>query len=559
MESGQFKTQILKPDIDERPAVYADRVGRWYAAQVSDDHKRRFGQYLTPGEVAMFMAKLYQSGGGPQLRMLDPGAGSGVLACALLEVLALRKEKPSSVELTAYEIDPNLASCLEACLSYASQWLAPFDIQLQFTIIKSDFVLDHAEALEEMPRLFTEQTAGGNAIDAVIANPPYFKIPKSDLRARAAAAVVHGQPNLYALFMAVSAKLLKPQGDMIIITPRSYASGPYFRRFREQFFTVMRPESIHLFGSRRDAFNRDNILQENVILHAKKIAEPKGIQKDTLVQVSLSAGVSDLTQAQRRMVPLTEILDFSSRDKMLWIPVDDTDDDTCRIVRSWPGRLHAYGMEISTGPVVPFRAVPFLDHHGQLAGNHAPLLWMQNVQAMCVNWPTAARGKPQYIKVSPQSMPLLVADKNYVLLRRFSAKEQTRRLTAAPIIANTLGSPWIGLENHVNYIHRPGGTLSEAEAYGLAVLLNSRLLDIYFRIFNGNTQVSATELRALPLPSLDMIVEIGKRWLSSTSPEEKIDALIEDVLDFSPRPFYGSPLKKAEEVIMTIACRRGAA
>ncbi|MBU2053889.1 MAG: Eco57I restriction-modification methylase domain-containing protein [Proteobacteria bacterium] len=538
MESDQFTTRIPTPDVDERPTVYADRVGRWYATLVSDDHKRRFGQYLTPVGVAMFMAMLYQSGVRQQFRMLDPGAGSGVLACALLEVLAFRKERPSSIELIAYEIDPELAFCLEACLSYANQWLTPSKIRLQFTIIKSDFVLDHAEVLERTQRLFTEQTTGGNAgsnaFDAVIANPPYFKIPKSDLRARAAAAVVHGQPNLYALFMAVCAQLLKPQGEMIIITPRSYAAGPYFRRFREHFFAVMRPESIHLFGSRRDAFNRDNILQENVILHAKKILDTKEIRQSTMVQVSISDGASDLTQVRRRMVPLIEILDLSSRDKMLQIPVDDVDDETCRAVRSWPGRLHAYGMEISTGPVVPFRAVSFLDHEGQSPESHVPLLWMQNVKAMCVTWPTAARGKPQHIKVSSQSMPLLVADKNYILLRRFSAKEQARRLTAAPLIAGALGSPWVGLENHVNFIHRPGGTLTQHEVYGLAVLLNSRLLDIYFRVFNGNTQVSATELRALPLPPLDAIMEIGKMWLSTASTVENIDALIEEVLAFIP-------------------------
>jgi adenine-specific DNA-methyltransferase len=109
MESNQLKTRIPTPDVDERPTVYADRVGRWYATLVSDDHKRRFGQYLTPVGVAMFMAMLYQSGVRQQFRMLDPGAGSGVLACALLEVLAFRKERPSSIELIAYEIDPELA------------------------------------------------------------------------------------------------------------------------------------------------------------------------------------------------------------------------------------------------------------------------------------------------------------------------------------------------------------------------------------------------------------------------------------------------------------------
>ena len=66
-------------------------------------------------------------------------------------------------------------------------------------------------------------------------------------------------------------------------------------------------------------------------------------------------------------------------------------------------------------------------------------------------------------------------------------------------------------ENHLNYVHRPGGALSEDEAWGLAALHNSRLLDTWFRAVNGNTQVSATELRAMPLPAHGTNVALGQR------------------------------------------------
>jgi len=511
---------------NERPTVYADRVGRWYAATVTRGHKQSLGQYLTPVDVATFMSRLCTLTERRHLRVLDPGAGAGVLACALCETLAVSSIRPAALEVVAYEVDPVLAGHLETCLAYIREWLAVRGITLQFTVYRADFVMTHAAALDETPRLLPLPPSEPALFDVVISNPPYLKIPKSDPRARAAAAVVHGQPNLYALFMAVSAALLKPGGELIVISPRSYAAGPYFRRFRERFFGVMRPEVIHLFGSRREAFSRDEVLQENIVLRARRAdgwAERLGPET---AQISFSAGSRNLAQAQRRDVPLREILDWNSRDKVLRIPVDATDDRTARLVHSWPGNLHAYGLEISTGPVVPFRAVSWLAQHGQVPETHAPLLWMQNVQAMRVVWPTKARGKPQYVQIGPAATPLLVADKNYVLLRRFSAKEQQRRLTSAPLLAGSLGSPYIGLENHLNYIHRPGGSLTEAEAYGLAVLLNSRLLDTYFRIFNGNTQVSATELRATPLPPLEAIVEIGRRALALPNSDETINSLI---------------------------------
>jgi adenine-specific DNA-methyltransferase len=131
---------------------------------------------------------------------------------------------------------------------------------------------------------------------------------------------------------------------------------------------------------------------------------------------------------------------------------------------------------------------------------------------MRIEWPTSARNKPQYISAtSRDAVPLLLRDRNYVLLRRFSAKEDKHRLIAAPLLQGQLASDWIGIENHLNYVHRPGGTLTEAEAIGLAILYNSEFMNTYFRVLNGNTQVSATEVRRFPLPPLDVIVEIGRR------------------------------------------------
>ncbi len=101
--------------------------------------------------------------------------------------------------------------------------------------------------------------------DLIISNPPYFKISKSDERAIIAKSIVHGQPNIYSIFLMTSAKLLTKNGEMIYIIPRSFASGPYFRLFREQFFKEILLKNIHIFNSRRKAFKRDKVLQENII------------------------------------------------------------------------------------------------------------------------------------------------------------------------------------------------------------------------------------------------------------------------------------------------------
>lgn len=525
--SRKITANIPTPRENESPTSYADRMGRWYAAWTPNERKKHFGQYLTPIEVAYFMAGLSRPTG-ECVRVLDPGAGAGVLSCALLEILSAETAS-RSVHLEAYEADVDLAKHLEACLFYAGSWLKDRGIGFSFKVCTDDFVLAHAEALWQEPRLFRTESQE-KKFDLVISNPPYFKIPKSDARARAAASVVHGQPNIYMLFMATSAALLKQAGELVFITPRSYAAGPYFRRFREVFFSMMKPETIHLFGSRTEAFGKDEVLQENSILHARRLDNWSKASSAATVQVSHTTGVRDLATPTRRNVQLQEILDLQSKDKVLRIPIADRDDEIARVVNEWTGSLHAFGMEISTGPVVPFRAIAFIYPSGKLPTTHAPLLWMQNVTSMCVEWPRHTTRKEQYIIISDTSLPLLVPMKNYVLLRRFSAKEERRRLIAAPFLEKSIECAFVGIENHLNYVYRPKGLMSEKEVYGLAALLNSKVMDAYFRIFNGNTQVSATELRRMPLPPLESIREVGRRVMRSRNVIEEVDQIVSDTL-----------------------------
>jgi adenine-specific DNA-methyltransferase len=512
-------------DVDgaQRPVLAADQAGNAYADGVSAEHRKSYGLYLTPPEVADFMAAQALPSGST-IRILEPAAGAGILICALVEALVQRSDAPRRVEILAYEIDPNFAPVLAGVLARLSAWGAKRGIEIEARVENQDFVLAHAPVLEAEAGLFTHLKAA-DAFDLVIANPPYFKLNKADPRAQAAAAVVHGQPNIYGLFMAIAAAALKPGGTFIFITPRSFASGPYFRRFREHFFECIRPELVHIFASRKDAFGRDAVLQENVIFKGIRQDGWSGRNTREIMGISSSQGLGDLRNQMPRSVRLEDVLDMKSRDKVLKLPTCSDDEDLVRLVESWTGSLDAYGLRISTGPVVPFRATELIEKAGDVTRTHVPLLWMNHVRGMQVTWPLG-RHKPEYMAHTKAAQPLLVPNVNYVLMRRFSAKEEARRLVAAPYLAKAFSVSMIGLENHLNYVYRPKGQLTEHEAIGLAALFNSALLDGYFRISNGNTQVSATELRAIPLPSLAVITALGQRVQREQPGREALDTMV---------------------------------
>ena len=525
-QTQTVRSFIPPPAPGERPTEYADRIGQYYVTSRSETHRKRHGLYLTPVAAADFMAAQIRVAG-DGLRILDPAAGAGILCCAAIEALANRDSPMKRVKLVAYEVDAELGQPLKAVLGYLREWcLEVHGIRLAARIESADFVMERAEVLRRENRLIPYESDDVE-FDIAISNPPYFKISKSDPRAVLASTVVHGQPNIYALFMAVSAALVRPGGDFISITPRSFTSGLYFRQFRRVFFDFIRPTLVHAFGSRREAFKRDEVLQENVILHGTRLnSQPQDRQAPFVI--SSSRGVGDLRDSYCRTTSLQAALNLDDSDRVLRLPVSDEDARVLDLVDSWPNTLASLGLRISTGPVVPFRAKDLVDHEGEVPESHVPLLWMNHVRPMQVTWPLH-RHKAEYIK-RQGAEKLLLPNRNYVLLRRFTAKEEVRRLSAAPYVAQSMPVPLVGLENHLNYIYRQPGSLTNQEAWGLAALYNSRLLDTYFRCLNGHTQVNATELRAMPLPASDSIVELGERVQQLVNPIDHLDSLITEIL-----------------------------
>lgn len=514
--TGQLQHKVIAPEAlpDESPVAYAERLGAWYSAHTPESHRKKCGIYFTPGSIASHMGRLCRNGTGHFVRILDPAAGTGILGCAASMAIADSSTPPRHVELVCHEVDPALNAPLEASLAHLQRWMGTRKIRLRYRIHSDDFLLVNGPALE-----------GGllhpveSKYDAVICNPPYFKLAKSDPRARACASVVHGQPNIYGLFMAVGAALLREGGRFVFITPRSYSSGPYFRKFRELFFSLMRPTDIHAFESRTDAFC--DVLQETVITAGTRLSGWERKRKQQRIRLTSSNGAMDIGAGTARTLPLSAVLRGDCEHRILHFPANTQHDSAAALVRKWKGSLGAYGWEVSTGPVVAFRAKQFLRDVG--GKNTVPLFWLQNVRTMETRWPVDSR-KSQYLLQCAASEAIVVPNRNYVLLRRFSAKEDPSRLTAAPHVAHTVPGNTIGLENHLNFIHKRGGQLNLDEVYGLAGLLNSRLLDTYIRISSGNTQVSATELRALPLPDQDVIRRIGARVRGSSADLDRIVA-----------------------------------
>jgi adenine-specific DNA-methyltransferase len=468
-------------------------------------NQKAFKQFFTPAPVAEFMASLFSSPP-PHLRLLDAGAGHGALTSAVLQRAVLAGVK--SAHATLYELDSALLGGLNQTLEQAQTLARDFGLELHTSIINADFL----QAAQAKPL---------ETFSHAILNPPYGKLARQTALRRDLETAGIDATNLYSAFLDLTVQLLAEDGELVAITPRSFFNGLYFTPFRQRFLGQMRLQHIRLFDSRRDVFA--GVLQETVIVHAIKTQA-----KQRFVSVSrvLEAGQAPVLQS----LPYTEVV--RPTDSHAFIRVSDSTTQADWL-EQLPNTLESLGLKVSTGKVVDFRCLPALRSMPE-AGDHA-LIYPTHLQGGTIEYPKSS-AKANAVVPLEASRSLLVPEGFYVLIKRFSAKEEPRRVVAALYEPEKARFGAVGFENHLNFIHQNGHGLARDVALGLVAYLNSSAFDAAFRVFSGHTQVNATDLRSMKFPSMAQLKHLATR-VSLPLPSQ---AVLDDIVVAEVSPYVNA-------------------
>lgn len=498
-----------KPDLVE----LADVLRKEAFAELSPESRAEKGQFGTPAAVARRMADLLEPDGRETVRVLDAGAGVGTLTAAVVERLLAERRRPAFIQITAVEVDPRLAPALERTLGRCHGRCAALGVKLEARVLRDDFISLACDS---------RSTSEFGRFDVVIQNPPYHKLRSNSAHRLKLRSVGIEVSNLYAAFVALGARLLDREGDLVAITPRSFCNGTYFRAFRTYLLARVDLCALHVFDSRKLTFAEDAVLQESVIMAARARGDAPS---DGDVRIYSSSGTPG-DEGRVMMVPKSEVI--LERDAVIRLIVDEDGLEVARRMKGYTFDLAALSVSVSTGRVVDFRATSLLrDHPGR---TRFPLIYPLHLRAGRVTWPVRGAKRPNALADGEGVEALLVPPGIYVLVKRFSAKEQRRRIEATVFDSDTVApGRRVGFENHLNYLHVDGGGLDAELAAGLAGWLNSTLVDRYFRLFSGHTQVNASDLRALPYPSERQLRALGRR-LGRAVEQEVVDVALEEEL-----------------------------
>lgn len=474
--------------------------------------KSELGQFFTPSSIAQFMASLFSKENMKNPELLDAGAGIGSLTSAFL-VRLISEKLSDTAKVNLIEVDELLESQLSDILG-----LFKGEIDLDTNIVVDDYIEWAVCSLLDEDTLFENDKPG---FTHAILNPPYKKIKSNSRHRKLLRSVGIETVNLYSAFVALSIELIKDKGEIVAIIPRSFCNGPYFRHFRQHLLSKTAIKHIHLFESRDKAFKDDEVLQENVIIKLERGAK----QEDVTISISTDDSFSDYIEYS---YPFEKIVQPNDIEKFIHINTSNEES----LIERFPSvcySLEELDIEVSTGPVVDFRVK---EHLRQMPEEGTvPLFYPNHFVGIKLDYPKEMK-KPNAIIRDEKVEKWLYPKGYYVVVKRFSSKEEKRRIVAGVLKPDDVDYPVVGFENGLNVLHFKKQGISPEIAFGLYVYLNSSQVDKYFRIFNGHTQVNATDLRTMKFPSRQILEELG-RWVLSFSDkieQEEIDGKLEELL-----------------------------
>lgn len=499
-----------------------------YLHLVSLELRKQLGQYSTPVKIVRYILK---SVGYVPIKdillknLIDPACGSGafLVEASRIYLNALKKanvplsEWYSMVTAAIKGIDVDLKACFFARLNLAMLLAPPIlDFVSMNGISKLKplpvYCADTLQlmALKRKDALFFYDRLNiplECQFDLVVGNPPYCKIKGLDQGMKTAfAESIYGHPNAYGLFIHAGIEMLKTNGRLGFIVPRSMLSGLYFKNLREFIERSTSITEMVYISDRKKIF--DDVLHGTMILSLKRDKQSR-----EKINVSFIKSLKDMENRHAEISVDRDKVIQRLNGTTVWFVANtlETYGIISRIIKE-----HSLlsGDKINcrakTGQIVWNRVKPLLattEKPGTL-----PLVWATDVGKFGFFFNKMGTARPCFLKLDSKTENLIVKGPS-ILVQRVTADEQPSRIVAC-IPEEFCKKEHNGyfVENHLNIIQPTSGN-PEMDLYFILGILNSEVVEFFFRAMNGNTQVSATELNLLPIPTgkyNDKIADITK-------------------------------------------------
>ncbi len=449
--------------------------------------KEEFSQYFTPEEIVTYILdnsgftvqklskipveKLYN------LKVIDPAVGDGIFLVEafkrLKQVMNLKKHLNSETDIDYNIIKNNLFGIdkdpirVKKTINNLKKLIESKQKNIKFNVVCGNTLI---------PDKSIEPIANG-LYDYVFGNPPYSKIISYNDKKHYFTKYqesIGGHPNLCTLFIHHSLKMLKPNGILGYLVAAPYLSSYYNRKLRKLLTKNYTLIELLRFIDRKKVIK--GILQEFSIL----ITENKIPEKEYFLKTSVTKDLNSLSRGEikSQTVPFSYVVNGGDYNHVFLVCPSMLDYEIIHKIREKSKPLYEY-CNINTGEIVQFR----MENQINKSKSKFPIVEINNVKKFYLedNFKNLYKPKKgrQYIK-----------NKITILLKRLTSKEQPFRL-----VASLSPKKDYVVDNKLNILTIKNNKIN---IHILLGILNSILMDYYFRQYSSNTQVSANDIKYFP-------------------------------------------------------------
>lgn len=473
-----------------------------YALWAGKEHRKKFAMFFTPPSLTTrLLDDLHDSGVSfTESTFVDPACGGAAFIAPIAQRIRhdLKQRGYSDSYVLQHVASHVHGTDIDERLCALSRHFLRIVLQpeIDSTGEQPEFRIAAASSLTDLSSVLGE-------FDVVVCNPPYRKMKANEVAAAGDEydEVADAQPNLYGLFIALCVKLLRENGRAALVTPTSFLTGQYFIGLRKYLAAHAQVLRIGMVSERTGIFM--DVEQETALTLLCR----------TMCPVNNLPTVVSLVDRDGSYGRVGSCV-LSPSGEAWTIPRVESDVAILAKLSKLPYRIADYGYRVRIGNFVWNRDQRKTYFHAELRRRKArtgifPLVWSSDVGpdfALRFDDKRTVRVEPHWVDFGKEDRPGIIK-RVAVVLQRVTSNDQPRRLVGAVIGEEFLARHrGFVAENHVVVLERITGNFPPEK---LVRLLASTPIDRYFRCISGSTNVSAYELRHLPLPDPSHILPLS--------------------------------------------------
>jgi len=475
-------------------------ISSLYSLLVPSKRRLDLAMYFTPPQLGSHVVRMISriSCDFATARIIDPACGGAAFllpAAILLRRLLLRRG------FTAAEVLQHIEAHIvgwerDSVLAYISRTFLclALDGEIQ---VSGRTLNPKVEVVDSLVRIERDRAHG---YDVVLCNPPYRKITASELPGfrRRYPNLIAGQPNLYAIFSAVSLSLARPGGVVALLTPTSFVSGDTFEPLRKYLLTNSRMRLLEMIHEREGVFH--DVEQDAALaIYERRVSPP--LHHQPLVSSWNLRGVRQhLGQ-----------LKLNSSGAPWRIPRVKNHRELLRSLEKSPWRLEHYGYRATVGAYVwnrdqreHFSVYP----RGALRAKTFPIIWASYARKGFSFSPRSEKElSRKYLVLKGDRDNGGIRRRPSVLVQRTSSRAQSRRLVAA-VLPQKFIDRFGGFiaENHV-IVLEPTCKRPRVSLANLCRVLTCQIVQDAYSMASGTSTSTVGGLSSLPLPHPDVLLK----------------------------------------------------